>query len=118
MASIGDLLGVILGLAAVILFLYAWLVPPINSAFEKTAFRKMISNPTDKTVNSYIHSFNKSYCFGSGWLNMVKAVNHRNNQLRQANGWETVKNSDKVSTETKEKLKTAFISRGVPVKNI
>lgn len=114
MLNIGELLG----LALVVLFLYVWLAPPINSTFEKIAFRKMISNPNDHTVNSYIHSFNKSYCFGSGWLNMVKAVNHRNNQLRQANGWETIKNSEKVSTETKEKLKTAFISRGVPVKNI
>ena len=118
MSSIGEMLGGILGLAAVILFLYVWLAPPINGAFEKAAFRKMISKPNDNTVNSYIRSFNKSYCFGSGWLNMVKAVNHRNNQLRQANGWEAIKNNDKVSTETKERLKTAFISRGVPIKNI
>ena len=115
MSSIGDLLGGLLGLAAVILFLYVWLAPPINSTFEKIAFRKMITNLNDHTVNSYIRSFNKSYCFGSGWLNMVKAVNHRNNQLRQSNGWETIKNSDKVSIETKERLKTAFISRGVPL---
>ncbi|MBQ3053421.1 MAG: hypothetical protein IJC89_00770 [Clostridia bacterium] len=67
---------------------------------------------------SYIDYFEKSYGF-FGLLNTNRAVAHRNDLTRQAQGWELIKNSNNVSNETKEKLKTAFISKGVgvPLKN-
>ena len=47
---------------------------------------------------------------------MDKAVNHRNNLLRQSQGWDLIKESNKVSEDVKTQLKTAYLSNGVPVK--
>ena len=83
---------------------------------ERKVFQKMMRNICDATVLSYIVYFEKSYGFLSGLLNTNRAVAHRNDLTRQAQGWEIIKNSNNVSDETKEKLKTAFVSRGVPIK--
>lgn len=47
---------------------------------------------------------------------MQNAVNHRNNQLRQSQAWDIIKDSSSVSDNVKEQLKTVFISNGVIIK--
>ena len=117
----GEILEFLLGLG--ILLLFVWYISSGIKAMrrmgtERKVYAKMINNISDTTVMSYIDAFEKSYGFLSGIINSNKAVAHRNDLTRQAQGWEIIKNSNKVSEETKEKLKNAFISRGVPLKNI
>ena len=95
---------------------YYGIVIPLKQSKEKKMFKKMIANPCDSTVLTYIKAFNATYGFASTMYNSQFAVNHRNDQLRQASGWDVVKESDKVSEDVKAQLKTAYLSNGVPVK--
>lgn len=84
---------------------------------EKKYYKIMLSNLCDATVLEYIDIFNKSNqgVFVS-LLNMQNAVNYRNNQLRQSQAWDIIKDSSNVSDNVKEQLKTSFISNGVIIK--
>ena len=88
----------------------------VRQSAEKNYYKKMIANPCDASVLAYIPKFNATYGFASTMYNSQFAVNHRNDQLRQASGWDVVKESDKVSEDVKAQLKTAYLSNGVPVK--
>lgn len=88
----------------------------VRQSSEKNYYKKMIANPCDASVLAYIPKFNATYGFFSTLINMDKAVNHRNNLLRQSQGWDLIKESDKVSEDVKAQLKTAYLSNGVPVK--
>ena len=113
----------VLGLFLLFMVFFVWIFAMNIRALqrmskERKVFQKMMRYICDATVLSYIDYFEKSYGFLSGLLNTNRAVAHRNDLTRQAQGWELIKNSNNVSNETKEKLKTAFISKGVPLKNI
>ena len=90
----------------------------LKTAKEKKLYSVMISNPSDKTVLNYINAFNATYGIGSNWYNTNSSVSHRNSQLRQGQGWEIIRNSSTVSQSTKEQLRTAFVSKGVPIKDM
>jgi len=90
----------------------------LKNAREKKLYSAMISNPCDKTVLTYIDSFNATYGLGSNWVNTNSAVAHRNNQLRQGQGWELIKSSSSVSQGVKEQLRNALVSKGVPIKDM
>jgi len=88
----------------------------IRQGAEKSSYKKMIANPCDATVLEYIPKFNATYGFISTLMNAERAVNHRNNLLRQSQGWDYIKDSAKVSEDVKQQLKAAFLANGVPVK--
>ncbi len=87
-----------------------------RQSVERSFYKKMIKNPSELAVSSYIIAFEKSYCFLSGVVNQVNAVSHRNDLLRQAQGFEIIKNSSAVSDSAKEQLKSVFVANGVPIK--
>ena len=88
----------------------------VRQSAEKKSYKIMIANPCDATVLEYIQRFNATYGFLSTLGNSNNAVNHRNNLLRQAQGWDYIKDSAKVSEDVKQQLKAAFLANGVPVK--
>ncbi len=84
---------------------------------EKKYYKIMLSNLCNDTVLEYIDIFNKSnQGVFVNLLNMQNAVNHRNNQLRQSQAWDIIKDNTNISDNVKEQLKTAFIANGVIIK--
>ena len=49
---------------------------------------------------------------------MDRAVAHRNNMMRQSQGWDVVNMSNNVSPQVKEQLRNVFIANGVPIKDM
>lgn len=86
---------------------------------EKKAYSVMISNPCDKTVSQYLNAYAAT---NSGFANFInntnRGVQHRNDQLRQSQGWSVIRESDTVSESVKQQLRNALIAQGVPMKDI
>lgn len=98
-----------------IFLLYKEIKTMIAFSAEKKAYSVMVNNPSDATVIAYLAAYEKTNTKFAQLLNSQKGVQHRNNQLRQAQGFEIVNDCDAVSNDVKTKLKTAFISQGVPI---
>ena len=85
---------------------------------EQKMYKKMVVNPNDEIVLEYIDSFQKSY----GWIDKIGragkhyASQHRDDKLRQSQGYEIVCESPNVSDSVKQNLYNVFVSEGVPVK--
>ena len=115
------MLEIIIPIAFLCFFAFAFYVAismALKTSKEKKLYSVMISNPCDKTVSNYINAFNATYGLGSNWYNTNSSVAHRNSQLRQGQGWKIIKNSSSVSQGVKEQLRNAFISKGVPIKDM
>ena len=84
------------------LFLIAWfggifyiaITTILRSYNEKQAFKAMIANPNNDTVTNYIEAYKKTNGFVSVIVNLAYSQHHRSNQQRQAQGFETIKNSN------------------------
>ena len=85
---------------------------------EKKIFKQMIANPNDAIVLKYIQVFKKSNGFISTLMSTGKdfGVKHRDDKLRQAQGYEIVCESPNVSDSVKQNLYNVFVSEGIPVK--
>ena len=84
----------------------------LKTSKEKKLYSAMISNPCDKTVLNYINAFNATYGLGSNWVNTNSAVAHRNNQLRQGQGWDIIKKQLFCITRSKRTIKKCFGFKG------
>lgn len=116
--NVMDVIGPTIWVAFVVLFIfvaYKEVKTMIAFSAEKKAYSVMVNNPSDATVISYLAAYEKTNTKFAQLINSKQGVHHRNNQLRQAQGFEIVNDCDSVSNDVKTKLKTAFISQGVPI---
>ena len=116
--NVMDVIGPTIWVAFVVLFIfvaYKEVKTMIAFSAEKKAYSVMVNNPSDATVISYLAAYEKTNTKFAQLINSKQGVQHRNNQLRQAQGFEIVNDCDLVSNDVKTKLKTAFISQGVPI---
>lgn len=116
--NVMDVIGPTIWVAFVVLFIfvaYKEVKTMIAFGAEKKAYSVMVNNPSDATVISYLSAYEKTNTKFAQLINSKQGVQHRNNQLRQAQGFEIVNDCDLVSNDVKTKLKTSFISQGVPI---
>lgn len=116
--NVMDVIGPTIWVAFVVLFIfvaYKEVKTMIAFSAEKKAYSVMVNNPSDATVISYLSAYEKTNTKFAQLINSKQGVQHRNNQLRQAQGFEIVNDCDLVSNDVKTKLKTSFISQGVPI---
>ncbi len=85
-------------------------------AKEKSMYRVMITNPNDNTVNDYIKSFGKINGFTAMIFNLFFSSQNAQDKMRQAQGYDVIKDCSSVSDSVKEQLKNIFVSNGVPIK--
>lgn len=90
----------------------------IKKSKEKKLYKIMVANPSDTTVRQYISAFEDTFGFFASLANMDRAVAHRNNMMRQSQGWDVVNMSNNVSPQVKEQLRNTFIANGVPIKDM
>lgn len=116
--NVMDVIGPTIWVAFVVLFIfvaYKEVKTMIAFSAEKKAYSIMVNNPSDVTVIAYLAAYEKTNTKFAQLINSKQGVQHRNNQLRQAQGFDIVNDCDTVSDTVKTKLKTAFISQGVPI---
>ena len=104
--------------AIVIIGIIGIAINGLKKSKEKQLYKVMVANPCDTTVRQYIAAFEKTFGFFGNLANMDRAVAHRNNMMRQSQGWEVVNMSKNVSPQVKEQLRNVFIANGVPIKDM
>lgn len=84
---------------------------------EKTKYKLMIQEPTDITVKMYMSALEKTSGFFCNWAYSVKSGpgNKINDQLRQSQGWEIIRDCSTVSETVKNDFKKLLIIQGVKV---
>lgn len=90
----------------------------IKKSKEKKLYKVMVANPNDTTVRQYISAFEDTFGFFANLANTDRAVAHRNNMMRQSQGWDVVNMSNNVSPKVKEQLRNSFIANGIPIKDM
>ena len=91
----------------------------MNFNKEKKAYTVMISNPCNATVSQYLGAYAKTNTGFANFINNTnRGVQHRNDQLRQSQGWSVIRDCDTVSEELKQQLRNSLIAQGVPMKDI
>lgn len=85
---------------------------------ERDLYKKMIVNLNDEIVLEYLEAFKISYSKISEFGNSNKhyAGQHYEDKMRQAQGYEIIKQSSNVSDSVKEQVKNLFIANGIPIK--
>lgn len=87
----------------------------IKRGIEIKKFNAMIDNMNDATVLEYIEAFRRTRNFGTryGTANPQLSLSDK---MRQAQGWEAVKESANVSDEVKDKMGKLFVKERIIVK--
>lgn len=114
-----EFLGTIIGLAffAVFFLLIAKNIGLMKAlSNEKKQFKIMLANPCDATVRDYLDAYAKTTTGFAHIQNSNRGGEHRNDQLRQAQGWEVLRENESISEDLKMQMRNAFIAEGVPVK--
>ncbi len=89
----------------------------VDRGKEKSAYNKMINNPTDETVSAYILALKKingnfMYKMGSDGFSYNRRMEDRH---RQAQGWNHLKTVTTVSEAKKNELKSILNRYGANV---
>ena len=117
-AVIGALFGFLffcLWIGLFVFAIYTWVTYYGSKKNEMKAYENMMGFPSDNSVTSYIRAFEKSYNYAARLINGVYAGKSMEDKMRQASGYKIIMESAAVSDDAKEKLKRAFIVKGVPI---
>ena len=99
-------------------FIFAFYVifSTINNKYkEKQLYGAMIANPNDQSVLYYIEAFKKVHNIFAQFFNLYFRSQHASDMMRQAQGYDIIKECPSVSQEVKEQLRIVFLSNGVQI---
>lgn len=102
-------------LGLLIFIISTWVTYFSSKKNEMRAYENMMGFPSDNSVTSYIHAFEKSYNYAARLISGIYAGKSVEDKMRQASGYKIIMESTAVSDDAKEKLKRAFTIKGVPI---